>query len=101
MDLSLVLDQEGIAHELRRVGDQHWALQIAYQDAGRAEAAVAAFERENPLEVRPPEPVHSTTGAVACGLLFFLALVTMYLWTGPDSAGSPWFARGSADAAAI
>ena len=25
----------------------------------------------------------------------------MYVWTGPDSAGSPWFARGSANAAAI
>ena len=26
MDLSLVLDQEGIAHELRRIGDERWAL---------------------------------------------------------------------------
>jgi rhomboid protease GluP len=101
MDLSLVLDQEGIAHELRRVGYEHWALQIEDQDAGRAEVAVAAFERENPLEVRRPEPVGSTAGAVTCGLVFFLALLTMYVWTGPDSAGSSWFARGSADAAAI
>src|SRR5678815_1618065 len=101
MDLSLVLDQEGIAHQLRGVGYEHWALHIEDQDAGRAEMAVAAFERENPLEVRRPEPVGSTTGAVVCGLVFFLALLTMYVWTGPDSAGSPWFARGSADAAAI
>jgi rhomboid protease GluP len=101
MDLSLVLDQEGIAHELRRVGDEHWALQIDDEDTGRAEAAVAAFERENPLEVRRPEVLHSTAGAVGCGLVFFLALLMMYLWTGPDSAASPWFRRGSADAAAI
>jgi membrane associated rhomboid family serine protease len=101
MDLSLVLDQEGIAHELRRVGDEQWALRIEDQDAGRAEEAVAAFERENPPEVRRPEPVGSTAGAFACGLVFFLALLTMYVWTGPDSAGSPWFARGSANAAAI
>ena len=101
MDLSLVLDQEGIAHELRRIGDERWALRIEEQDAGRAEAAIAAFERENPPEVRRPEPVGSTAGAVACGLVFFLALLTMYVWTGPDSDGSPWFARGSADAAAI
>ena len=101
MDLSLVLDQEGIAHEVRRLGDELWAIQIDDKDAGRAEAAVAAFERENPLEVRRPEPVHSTAGAVACGLVFSFALLTMYVWTGPDSAGSPWFERGSADAAAI
>jgi rhomboid protease GluP len=101
MDLSLVLEAEGITHELRTVGDEHWALLIEDQDAGRAEAAVAAFERENPLQVRHPEPVGSTAGAVACGLVFFLALLTMYVWTGPDSAGSPWFARGSANAAAI
>ena len=101
MDLSLVLDEEGIPHELRAVGDEHWALHIDDNDAGRAEAAVAAFERENPLEVRRLEPVHSTAGAVACGLVFFFALLTMYVWTGPDSAGSPWFERGSADAAAI
>src|SRR5678815_537 len=97
MDLSLVLDQEGIAHQLRGVGYEHWALHIEDKDAGRAEMAVAAFERENPLEVRRPEPVGSTTGAVVCGLVFFLALLTMYVWTGPDSAGSPWFARGSAN----
>lgn len=101
MDLSLVLDQEGIAHEVRRLGDELWAIQIDDKDAGRAEAAVAAFERENPPEVRRPEPVHSTAGAVACGLVFSFALLTIYVWTGPDSAGSPWFERGSADAAAI
>jgi membrane associated rhomboid family serine protease len=101
MDLSLVLDQEGIAHELRSVGDEQWALLIEDQDAQRAEAAVAAFERENPLQVRRSEPVRSTAGAVACGLVFFFALLTMYVWTGPDSPASPWFARGSADAAAI
>ncbi len=101
MDLSLVLDQEGIAHEVRRLGDELWAIHIDDKDAGRAEAVVAAFERENPLEVRRPEPVHSTAGAVACGLVFSFALLAMYVWTGPDSAGSPWFERGSADAAAI
>lgn len=101
MDLSLVLDQEGIAHELRSVGDEQWALVVEEQDAQRAEAAVAAFERENPLQARRPEPVRSSAGAVACGLVFFLALLAMHVWTGPNSAASPWFARGSADAAAI
>src|ERR1700737_1302233 len=100
MDLSLVLDQEGIDHELRSVGDEQWALLSEDQDAGRAEAAVAAFERENPVEGRT-EPVRSTAGAVACGLVFFFAVLTMHVWTGPGSAASPWFPRGSADAAAI
>jgi membrane associated rhomboid family serine protease len=101
MDLSLVLDQEGIPHELRRVDDAHWALQIDDLDAARAEAAIAAFERENPAEARRPERLHPTSGAVAAGAAFSLAILAMYLRTGPESAGSPWFERGSANAAAI
>ncbi|MGO8970998.1 MAG: rhomboid family intramembrane serine protease [Myxococcaceae bacterium] len=101
MDLSLVLEQEGIPHELRRLGEAHWALQIEDTDAARAEMAIVAFEQENPLEVRRSEPLHPIAGAVAAGLAFALALVTFYVRTGPESAGSPWFERGSADAAAI
>ncbi len=101
MDLSLVLEQEGIPHELRRLGEAHWALQINDTDAARAEVAIVAFEQENPLEVRRPEGFHPVAGAVAAGLAFALVLVTFYLRTGPESAGSPWFERGSADAAAI
>jgi len=101
MDLSLVLEQEGIAHELRRVEDERWALQIDDEDVARAEAVVAAFEKENPPPVRRSELVHPTTGALAAGVAFSLALVTLYIRTGPASAGSPWFERGSADAAAV
>jgi membrane associated rhomboid family serine protease len=102
MDLSLVLEQEGIPHELRQLAEAHWALEIDDNDAGRAEAALAAFERENPTRVRRPElPIHSTTGAVAVGVAFALGLVAIYLRTGPGSVGSPWFERGSASAAAI
>ncbi len=102
MDLSLVLEQEGIPHELRRVEDAHWVLQIDDNDAMRAEVAIAAFEQENPPEVRRPEGVlHPPTGAVVSGVAFALALLAMYARTGPQSSGSPWFERGSADAAAI
>ena len=101
MDLSLVLEQEGIPHELCRLGEAQWALQIDDTDAARAEVAIVAFEQENPLEVRRPEGFHPIAGAVAAGLAFALALVTFYVRTGPESAGSPWFERGSADAAAI
>jgi len=101
MDLSLVLDQEGIPHELRGAGEEQWALEIADADAMRAEAAVAAFERENPVQPRRPERLRVPPSSVACGLIFFLSMLALHVWTGPDSAGSPWFARGSADAAAI
>lgn len=102
MDLSVVLDQEGIPHEVRRIEDARWALQIDEEDATRAEAAIAAFEQENPPEVRRPAGVvHPTTGALASGVAFALALVAIYIRTGPESPGSPWFERGSADAAAI
>ena len=100
MDLSLVLEQEGIPHKLQ-VEDAHWAIQIDENDAGRAQAAIAAYERENPLEVRSPERVHPITGAVATGVAFSLAVLAMYLRTGQEVAGSQWFERGSADAAAI
>ena len=101
MDLSLVLDQEGIPNEVRRLGDALWGLEIDDQDAARAAAAVAAFEQENPPEVRRPRELHSATEAVASGVAFALALLAVYIRTGPESAGSPWFERGSADAAAI
>jgi len=101
MDLSLVLEQEGIPHQLRRVDDAQWALEIGDDDAARADAAIAAFERENPPAERRRAVVYPTTGAVVCGVAFSLVLLAMYLRTGPESAGSPWFVRGSADAAAI
>src|SRR5256885_8010190 len=101
MDLSLVLDQEGIAHELRGVGQEQWTLAIDDGDAARAEAVLAAFELENPLSPRGQEQPRPMAGAVACGLVFFLAMLAIHVWTGPHSAGSDWFERGSADAAAI
>jgi rhomboid protease GluP len=102
MDLSLVLEQEGIRHELRRVDEGHWALEIDDLDALRADAAIAAFERENPPpEPRRPPRLHSLTGAVATGVAFALGLVAFYLRTGPETSGSAWFDRGSSDAAAI
>jgi len=101
MDLSLVLDEEGIRHERRGMGEERWGLLIDDADAERAEAAVAAFERENPLQERRPEPVRVPAASVACGMVFFLGVLAMHVWTGPDSAASDWFLRGSADARAI
>lgn len=102
MDLSLVLDEEGIGHELRNAGEERWALIIADDDSARAEAAIAAFERENPVaRSQREEPPRPPAAAVASGLAFFFALLAFHVWTGPQSADSRWFSRGSADAAAI
>ena len=101
MDLSLVLDQEGIPHELRGVGNEQWTIVIDDAHASRAEAAVAAFELENPLVRQREELPPVTAGSLAAGVVFFLAILALHVWTGPASADSAWFARGSADAAAI
>jgi membrane associated rhomboid family serine protease len=103
MDLSLVLDEEGVAHELRSVGEERWALVVEDADAARADAALAAYERENPPAAPPraEEPPPPLSAAVACGLVFFLSLLAFHVWTGPPSPASAWFDRGSADAAAI
>ena len=101
MDLSLVLDEEGIPHELRSAGEERWALVVDDADAARAQAALVAFERENPPPARTERPKASGSGAVACGLVFFLSLLAFQIWTGAESPQSAWFARGSADARAI
>ncbi len=101
MDLSLVLDEEGIAHELRSVSDEQWALTVDEADAARAAAALAAFELENPQEPRRAVAPRPWNAAVAAGLVFFLGTLAFHVWTGPDSSESEWFRRGSAEAAAI
>ena len=102
MDLSLVLDEEGIRHEVRSAGEERWELLVEETDADRAEAALAAYERENPVpQVGRELPAPSSSAPIACRLVFFLSLLALHVWTGPDSAGSPWFDRGSADAAKI
>jgi membrane associated rhomboid family serine protease len=101
MDLSLVLDGEEIPHELREVAEAQWALLISDGvDAARAEAAVSAFERENPIAPRPPREEPAPWDGVAAGVIFLLALLALHVWTGPQSDNA-WFARGSAEAAAI
>jgi rhomboid protease GluP len=99
MDLSLVLDQEGVPHELRSVGEEQWALLVEDEAGERATAVLVAFEREN--EARPvPVEVQPVASGVLAALLFGLPLVLFQMWTGPQSS-EVWFVRGSADAAAL
>lgn len=100
MDLSLVLDQEGIAHDLRSVGEEQWALLVDDVDGERASAALAAFELENAPRPLIPEAVPVADGVVAAAL-FALPIVVFHLWTGPESVESWWFSRGDADAVAM
>lgn len=99
MDLSLVLDEEGIAHELRSMSEVQWALFVDEADAPRAEAAVQAFERENPAQApRPPAREPPVGDGFVAGWLFALCLVAFHLWCEGDGR---WLDRGAADAAAI
>ena len=101
MDLSLVLDAEGIVHELRSVAEEKWALVVSDDDAARAEAALTAFERENPPAQRKRSALLPLADGIVAGLVFGLSLLALHIWTGPESAGSTWFARGSAEAEKI
>jgi rhomboid protease GluP len=99
MDLSLVLDQEGVPHELRSVGEEQWALLVEDEAGERATAVLLAFEREN--EPKPvPVEVQPVASGVLAALLFGLPLVLFQMWTGPQSS-EIWFVRGSADAAVL
>src|SRR2546423_11124719 len=71
MDLSLVLDQEGVPHQLRSLGDEQCALAILDDDdAARAESAVSAFEHENPIVQRPDREAPPTQACLARGNIF-------------------------------
>lgn len=93
---SVVLDAMGIDHEIQPVSDGRWALAVDDGDAPAAEAALAAWEAENPPHPAPPARLdygRSLAGVWAgLAILAFAALV--------ESRGAGGIvARGSADAA--
>lgn len=98
---AVVLEAAGIPHRLRPV-DGGWAIVVEPDDAARAEAALADYERENreprPDITRLPESPPRRTWL---GVGVALALIAAHAVTGPRAAGSVWFERGSADAARI
>ena len=97
MDLSLVLDEEGIAHELRSGPGEIWAIVVGDADADRAEQALRAFEAENKaLPAEDAEPHWSGSTAVLSGMLFALVVLAL-----PLVQTSRWHELGAADAAAI
>jgi membrane associated rhomboid family serine protease len=96
MDLSLVLDEEGIAHELRSGPGEIWGIVVGDGDAERADQALRAFEAENkPALPQPAEP-EKGSAAVLSGMVFALIVFGFPLVQTPL-----WHERGAADAAAI
>jgi rhomboid protease GluP len=95
MDLSLVLDEEGVPHELRSFGDEQWGLFVEDEHALRAGEALAAFERENEARPGPDEPPPLADGIWAA-LWFVVPIAAVYL-----AADARWIAAGEADAGAI
>lgn len=96
LERSVVLDAMGIAHEVEPAPDGGWALVVDEADAPAAEAALAAWEAENPSRsavLSRPEYGRSLAG-VAVGL----SILAFAVRTGLGPAGS-LFERGSADAA--
>src|SRR3954470_1679716 len=87
MDFSLVLDEEGIAHDLQSVQEGRWALAVDDADAARAEGALdaaaapragralAAFERKTPPVQTRSEPAQPWTSGLGAGLVLFLGLL--------------------------
>jgi rhomboid protease GluP len=96
MDRSVVLDAMGIAHEVEPTSEGRWALVVDDLDAPAAEAALAAWEAENPPA--PAEPARPDPGGSLAGVVAGLAIVAFAFLAGLGPTGS-LFERGSADAA--
>jgi membrane associated rhomboid family serine protease len=95
LERSMVLDAMGIAHEVHPTPVGRWALVVDDGDATAAEAALAAWEAENPPRTEPParpEYGGSLTGAAAG-----LAVLAFALLVGLPSSGR-LAERGAADA---
>jgi membrane associated rhomboid family serine protease len=93
-DWVLVLHSEGIEAESRRTPDG-FVVETPPEEAQRARALLATWERENRREPEPPpEPLPPfpwlTMAALAGAMLGFFAL------TGPRAGESEWFTAGAA-----
>jgi membrane associated rhomboid family serine protease len=96
MDRSIVLDAMGIPHEVQPTPDGRWALVVDDVDAPAAEAALVAWEVENPPR---PDPLARPDGGWSlAGVAVGLSILAFAARAGLGTAGS-LFERGSADAA--
>ena len=96
LDRSIVLDAMSIAHAIQPTPDGGWALVVDDVDAPAAEAALAAWEAENPP--RPELIERPDYGRSLAGVAAGLAILAFGVHVGLGPTGS-LFERGSADAA--
>jgi rhomboid protease GluP len=96
MERSVVLEAMGVAHELQPTPEGGWALLVDDVDAPAAEAAIAAWESENPP--RPVPVARLDPGWPLAGVVAGLAILAFAALVGLGPAGS-LFERGSANAA--
>jgi len=95
---ALVLLSAGLSPQVRGQGGA-FLLRLPESDRERAQAALEAYERENPSRVAesaatPDPPSVLGFGVGSAWLVFFLT-------TGPYGAANPWFEAGRASASAI
>jgi rhomboid protease GluP len=96
LERGIVLDAMGIAHEVQPTPDGRWALIVDDVDTPAAEAALAAWEAENPP--RPHLLARPDYGRTLSGVAVGLAILAFAVLAGLPPRGS-LVERGSADAA--
>jgi membrane associated rhomboid family serine protease len=96
LERSVVLEAMGIEHEVQPAPGGGWALLVDDGDAPAAEAALAAWEAENPP--RPHPVARPDYGRTLTGVAAGLAILAFAVLAGLPPPGS-LAARGSADAA--
>jgi len=98
LERSVVLEAMGIAHEVQQTPDGRWALVVDDGDAPAAEAALAAWEAENPP--RPGLVARPDYGRSLAGAAVGFAILAFAAYTGLRPARN-LVERGSADAASM
>jgi rhomboid protease GluP len=96
LERSVVLEAMGIAHEVQPTPDGRWALAVDDGDAPAAEAALAAWEAENPP--RPGFVARPDYGRSLAGAAVGFAILALAAYAGLHPARN-LVERGSADAA--
>ncbi len=94
---TLVLVAEGLSPAVRRTS-YGFALVVPASETERANAALAAYESENP-PVPQVEDKLQGAGYLTAGITVATALLAFFLITGEPDPGNSWFKRGSSDAA--
>src|SRR5437773_639096 len=100
-DWAVVLAAAGVGHRLRERVDG-WALIVAPAEAAAALETLDAYDRENAGDGRVgDDEITASRRATAAGIAVAVLLLWLFAMTGPRAGRSPWFERGSADAARI